>query len=73
MSTSGRFFDTSNPRAMNRPPAPSAKAQGLAGRLELHPTAGVVEGLRMLKDAAELDAMRLAIDLTDQVMDAVLP
>ena len=51
----------------------AALAQGLAGRLELHPTAGVVEGLRMLKDAAELDAMRRAIDLTDQVMDAVLP
>ena len=44
LRTSGRFFDTSKPRATNRAPAPSAKAQGLAGR-STEPSG--VEGVRV--------------------------
>lgn len=47
-------------------------AAGLAGHLELHPTSGVVEQLRTIKDDSELAVMRRAIALTDQVMQDVI-
>lgn len=48
------------------------RAAGLAGQLELHPTSGIVETLREIKDDSELAVMRRAIALTDQVMQDVI-
>lgn len=49
-----------------------ALAQAGVG-VELHPTEGVVEGLREVKDAAELATLRRAIAITDAAITAVLP
>jgi Xaa-Pro aminopeptidase len=48
-------------------------AAGLGDVVALRPTEGLIEGLRMVKDEAEIALMRRAIAITDAVMDAVTP
>lgn len=46
---------------------------GLGDVVALLPTEGLVEELRTIKDETEITAMRRAITITDQVMEAVTP
>jgi Xaa-Pro aminopeptidase len=47
--------------------------QALDGRAEFVPTGGVVEGLRVIKDAEELATLREAIRLSDRAFNEVQP
>ncbi len=51
----------------------SRVAAALGDAAELVPTEGLVEGLRAIKDAVELAALRQAIAITDEVFEAVAP
>jgi len=46
-------------------------AEAVEGQLELVPTERLIERLREIKDEAELDIMRRAIALTDQVIETI--
>jgi Xaa-Pro aminopeptidase len=46
---------------------------GLLGAVQVVPTRGVVEGLRMVKDAAEVARMERAAAIADEALAAVLP
>jgi Xaa-Pro aminopeptidase len=48
-------------------------AASLGDAVELLPCEGVVEGLRQVKDAAELAALRRAVAITDAAITAVMP
>lgn len=48
-------------------------AAGLGAAVTLVPTEGLIEELRTIKDATEIAAMRRAIAITDEVMEAVVP
>jgi Xaa-Pro aminopeptidase len=47
-------------------------AERLGGEHELVATAGLVEGLRQIKDASEIEAIRAAVELTDRAFENVL-
>lgn len=51
----------------------SRVAAALGSGVEMVPTESLVEGLREIKDAAELAALRKAIAITDEVIEAVTP
>jgi Xaa-Pro aminopeptidase len=51
----------------------SRVAAALGDAVELVPTEGLIEGLRALKDAAEVATLRRAIAITDEVFEAVAP